>query len=203
MRNELELLRRRFGNHVPGLLGARKEFAVLCPIVERADGVHLLFEVRSGNVSQAGEVCFPGGKLEPGETPVDGALRETWEELSIPQDEISIIGLPDYFSNHRGFLLHPVLGLVSDAGFRAIVPSEAEVAEVFTVPISFFRNTPPQIYQYEMIPNVPEDFPYEAIGVSRDYPWHRGRQSVPIWFYEGHAIWGMTGRIVMHLIEEM
>ena len=43
---------------------------------------------------------------------------------------------------------------------------------------------------------------YDAIGVSRDYPWRRGRQNVPIWFYEGHAIWGMTGRIVMHLIEE-
>jgi len=202
MNNELDKLRRRFAGHTPGLMGARRAFAVLCPVVEREDGPHLLFEVRSGSVSQAGEVCFPGGRLEPGETPAEGALRETWEELSIPREEISVIGMPDYFCNHRGFLLHPVLGLVSEAGFRAINPSPAEVAEVFTVPLAFFRENPPQLYHYDMIPQVPEDFPYEAIGISRDYPWHRGRQSVPVWFYEGHAIWGMTGRIVMHLMAE-
>lgn len=202
MKQELDNLRRRFGDHAPGLLGARNEFAVLCPVVEREDGLHLLFEVRSSSVSQAGEVCFPGGKMEPGETPTEGALRETWEELAIPREEVSIIGMPDFFCNHRGFLLHPVLGLVSQAGFRAITPASAEVAQVFTVPLAFFRDNPPKVYQYDMIPQVPEDFPYEAIGVSRDYPWHRGRQNVPIWFYEGHAIWGMTGRIVQHLIAE-
>lgn len=202
MKNELEQLCRRFGSHTPGLLGARKEFAVLCPVVEKGDGLHLLFEVRSGNVSQAGEVCFPGGRMEPGETPEETALRETWEELSIPRDEISLLGRPDFICNQSGFLLHPVIGLVSEAGFQAIRPSEAEVAEYFTVPLYFFRNTPPQIYHYDLLPQVPEDFPYEAIGVSRDYPWRRGRQNVPVWFYEGHAIWGMTGRIVMHLIEE-
>ena len=83
-----------------------------------------------------------------------------------------------------------------------VTPASAEVAQVFTVPLAFFRDNPPKVYQYDMIPQVPEDFPYEAIGVSRDYPWHRGRQNVPIWFYEGHAIWGMTGRIVQHLIAE-
>lgn len=202
MKNELEQLRRRFDEHTPGLMGARKEFAVLCPVVEKEDGLHLLFEVRSGNVSQAGEVCFPGGRMEPGETPEETALRETREELSIPRDEISLLGRPDFICNLSGFLLHPVIGLVSEAGFQAIRPSEAEVAEYFTVPLSFFRNTPPQIYHYDLLPQVPEDFPYEAIGVSRDYPWRRGRQNVPVWFYEGHAIWGMTGRIVMHLIEE-
>ena len=202
MKNELEQLRRRFDEHTPGLMGARKEFAVLCPVVEKEDGLHLLFEVRSGNVSQAGEVCFPGGRMEPGETPEETALRETWEELSIPRDEISLLGRPDFICNQSGFLLHPMIGLVSEAGFQAIRPSEAEVAEYFTVPLSFFRNMPPQIYHYDLLPQVPEDFPYEAIGVSRDYPWRRGRQNVPVWFYEGHAIWGMTGRIVMHLIEE-
>lgn len=202
MKNELDRLRRRFGEHTPGLMGARKEFAVLCPVVEKDDGLHLLFEVRSGKVSQAGEVCFPGGRMEPGETPEETALRETWEELSIPRDEISLLGRPDFICNQSGFLLHPVLGLVTEAGLQAIQPSEAEVAEYFTVPLAFFRHTPPQIYHYDLLPQVPEDFPYDAIGVSRDYPWRRGRQNVPVWFYEGHAIWGMTGRIVMHLIDE-
>ena len=202
MNNELEQLRRRFSAHTPGLMGARREFAVLCPIVEKEDGPHLLFEVRSDKVSQAGEVCFPGGRMEPGETPEEAALRETREELAISPDEISLLGRTDFICNQSGFLLHPVIGLVSEAGLRSICPSAAEVAEYFTVPLTFFRTTPPQIYHYDLLPQVPADFPYDAIGVSRDYPWRRGRQNVPIWFYEGHAIWGMTGRIVMHLIEE-
>ena len=60
MRNEIEELRRRYGGHEPGLLGALRSYAVLCPLVERPDGVHLLFEVRSGAIPQGGEVCFNG-----------------------------------------------------------------------------------------------------------------------------------------------
>ena len=88
MREELTNLRRFYGDHVPTLLEARHEYAVLCPLVERPDGLHLLFEVRSAGVSQSGETCFPGGQMEPGETPADCALRETEEELSIPRAEI-------------------------------------------------------------------------------------------------------------------
>ena len=67
---DLEHLRRRYADHVPGLLGARHSYAVLCPLVERPDGLHLLFEVRSAALHrQPGEVCFPGGRMEAGETP--------------------------------------------------------------------------------------------------------------------------------------
>ena len=84
MREELTNLRRFYGDHVPTLLEARHEYAVLCPLVERPNGLHLLFEVRSAGVSQSGETCFPGGQMEPGETPADCALRET-EEASGPR----------------------------------------------------------------------------------------------------------------------
>ena len=82
MREELTNLRRFYGDHVPTLLEARHEYAVLCPLVERPDGLHLLFEVRSAGVSQSGETCFPGGQMEPGEAPADCALRETDAEAS-------------------------------------------------------------------------------------------------------------------------
>ena len=202
MSGALEALRRKYGGHEPGMMGARRTYAVLCPFVEQEDGLHLLFEVRSATVRQAGEVCFPGGMQETGESFVECALRETEEELSIPRSEITLLGQSDFTCGQRGFLLQPVLGLVSPAGMAAMAPSPDEVAEVFTVPLDFFRTTPAEVYTYTLTPNVPEDFPYEAIGVSRAYPWHRGHQTVPVWFYEGHAIWGMTGRIVMHLIEE-
>ena len=101
----LEALRRRFDGHQPGLLGARNEYAVLCPLLEQPDGVHLLFEVRAAQLRQGGEVCFPGGRLESQETPAECALRETEEELSIPRSQIQLLGAPDFICNQRGFLL--------------------------------------------------------------------------------------------------
>lgn len=199
---ELEELRRRFGGHAPGLMGARHSYAVLCPLVEKPDGLHLLFEVRAAGLRQGGEVCFPGGRAEVGESPLACALRETEEELSIPSSEVTILGTPDFICSQRGFLLWPVLGLVSRAGLGALCPSPAEVAEVFTVPLSFFQNTAPELYSYDLVPQGPEGFPYEELGISRDYPWSRGRVDVPVWQYQGHVIWGMTGRIVRELVKE-
>ena len=200
---ELEALRRRYGGHQPGLLGARHSYAVLCPLVERPDGLHLLFEVRARNLSQGGEVCFPGGRMEAGETPAQCALRETEEELSIPAAEVSLLGTPDFICNQRGFLLRPVLGLVSPAGFAALRPSPAEVAEAFTAPLSFFAETAPEPWRYELVPQVPEDFPYESVGIPRDYAWNHGWVDVPVWYWQGHAVWGMTARLVRDLIKSL
>ena len=195
MMDGLEALTGRFTNHEPGLLGAKQSYAVLCPLVERVDGLHLLYEVRASNLRQGGEVCFPGGRMEPGETPAGCALRETEEELAIPRQEVRVLGALDFICNQRGFLLHPILGMVSPAGFAAMKPSPAEVAEAFTVPLVFFQKTPPEIWEYDLTPQVPENFPYEKIGVSRNYPWSGGRVEVPVWYYQGHAVWGMTARI--------
>lgn len=203
MSNELNALRRRYGAHTPGLMGARHSYAVLCPLVEREDGLHLLFEVRAAGLRQPGESCFPGGKVEPGESAADCALRETTEELSIPSSEITLLGTPDFICSQRGFLLQPVLGLISPAGMAALRPSPDEVAEAFTVPLAFFRETAPDVYTYDLLPHVSPDFPYEAVGVSPDYPWAAGRVEVPAWHYEGRAVWGMTARIVRHLISAL
>lgn len=200
MRDPLHALSRRYGGHTPGLLGARHSYAVLCPLVERPEGLHLLFEVRGANLSQAGEVCFPGGRMEPGESVITCALRETEEELAIPPSEIQVLGTPDFICNQGGFLLQPVLGLVSPAGMAALRPSPDEVAEVFTAPLSFFRETPPEVYRYALRPDVPPDFPYGAVGIPADYRWNQGRVEVPVWYYQGHAVWGMTARLVMDVI---
>ena len=197
---ELEELRRRFGGHEPGLMGARHRYAVLCPLVEKDDGLHLLFEVRAAGLRQGGEVCFPGGRAEPGESIIDCALRETAEELSIPSSEVSLLGTPDFICNQRGFLLHPVLGVVSPAGLKSMHPSPAEVAEVFTAPLSFFRDTKPELYHYDLFPQVPDSFPYEAVGIPRDYSWASGNVEVPVWHWDGHPVWGMTARLVRDLI---
>lgn len=201
MTEAVERLRRRYGGHTPGLLGAERSYAVLAPLLETRSGPRLLFETRAAALRQGGEVCFPGGRMEPGETPEDCALRETEEELSIPREEVELLGPSDFICNQRGFLLRPVVGVVSPAGLARMRPSPAEVAEVFTVPLDFFRRTPPVTARYELTPSLPDDFPYEAAGIPRDYAWSRGAVEVPSWRYEGYVIWGMTARIVKDLIQ--
>ena len=112
-----------------------------------------------------------------------------------------LLGAPDFICNQRGFLLRPYLGLISPEGYAAISPSSAEVAEVFTVPFAFFQNTAPELYSYDLLPQLPEGFPYEAVGISQDYPWSRGKVDVPVWYWQGHVIWGMTARIVRDLAQ--
>ena len=198
----LDALRRYYDGRKPVLMGARHRFAVLCPLVERSGELHLLFEIRAAGLSQGGEVCFPGGHAEPGESAVDCALRETEEELAIPPAEITLLGEMD-FLYRRQSLVYPLVGLVSPAGLDAMRPSPDEVAEVFTVPLRFFQSTPPEVYAYDLLPQVGEEFPYDAVGITRNYPWTREHIEVPIWHYEGHVIWGLTARIIRDLISKL
>ena len=66
MTGALDALRRRYGGHTPGLLGAARSCAVLAPLLETRSGPCLLFETRAAGLRQGGEVCFPGGWMEPG-----------------------------------------------------------------------------------------------------------------------------------------
>jgi 8-oxo-dGTP pyrophosphatase MutT (NUDIX family) len=193
----------RWGGHVPGPQGIHRRFAVLVPLVETAGGLELLFEVRSPRLRQPGEVCFPGGRAEDGETAEDCALRETFEELAIPPAEVTLLGKPDFLVHQRGFVLQPVIGLVSPAGLAAMTPSPAEVAEVFTAPAEFFRSTAPVLSHYTLEPQVPADFPFDAVGIAPDYPWGAGQVEVPVWRYGGHVIWGLTARILREVFREM
>jgi coenzyme A diphosphatase NUDT7 len=198
-----ESLRARWGAHVPGLLGARRSYAVLCPLAEGPGGLELLFEVRAAALHrQPGEVCFPGGAAEDGETPLRCALRETREELAIAPEHIAVLGLGDFICNQAGFVLQPVIGLVSPEGLEEMRPSPAEVAETFRVPLAFFRRTAPKVYTYPLEPRIPDDFPYETVGIDRDYTWARGQVTVPVWVWQGHAIWGMTARLAQMLARD-
>ena len=200
---EIKALHERFRNHTPGLMDAQRAYAVLCPLIDAPGGPELLFEVRAAGIRQGGEVCFPGGRIEPGETPLQCALRETEEELSIPRQYITPLGRMDFICNQRGFLLHPAPGLIQAEGLRYLKASAAEVAETFTAPLSFFRETPPELYAYALVPRPPEGFPYDKIGVARNYPWAPGKVQAPVWYWRNHAIWGMTARITAYLVSSL
>lgn len=196
---------KRFSGHMPGLQGARAAFSVLVPLIYEKGEPFLLFEVRADTLNrQPGEVCFPGGRMEAGETPLQGALRETEEELSLPASVIRPIAELDFLYHQSGFLIHPILAEIRAKDLkRHLRISEAEVKETFLVPFSFFLEKDPMLYTYDLEPHIPDNFPYHLIGFEQGYPWRAGKMDVPIYLYENHAIWGLTGRICMHLARQM
>lgn len=180
--------------------GAR--FAVLVPLVEREDGLRVLYEVRALTLRrQPGEVCFPGGKIEGAESPEECAIRETQEELGIPASAIQVLGRLDFIAHRSNFIMYPILALVERRAVERMEPNRQEVDHTFEVPLSHLLTTQPLEYEYKLIPETGENFPYELIGIPRDYRWRTGGENVPVYPWEGHAIWGLTGRITRHLAQ--
>ena len=107
-----------FSHRELGIQGAVGEYAILVPLVQWEGKLCLLFETRAETLvgHQPGEVCFPGGRREAGEKPVDTALRETWEEIGIPPEAIEILAPLDVIQDISDRVIYPFLGLVSPAG---------------------------------------------------------------------------------------
>ena len=199
---DLEKLKRSLLGRTPGLMDATGQYSVLVPLVEREGGLSLLYEVRAGSLRrQPGEVCFPGGRLEGAESPEECALRETWEELGIPVEGIEVLAPLDKVLHQSGFLMHPILGRIDPAWLARLRSQAAEVAETFLVPLSYFLEEEPLCPSYPLVPQVGEDFPYAQIGFPQGYDWKGARVEVPIYTWEGRAIWGITGRVMKHLAE--
>lgn len=198
----LELLEKFLQTRTPGLMDSKRSYAVLVPLVERNGKPHLLYEVRASTLRrQPGEVCFPGGRIEPGETPEECALRETFEELAISPEAVTPLGRLDFIAHRANFLMWPILGRVDSKALESMRPSPAEVDEVFFVPLSHLLETDPIEYEYDLIPTPAENFPHELIGIPRDYKWQRGREHVPVYPWADHVIWGLTGRITRNFIQ--
>ena len=193
-------LSRLLEGRTPGLMDATGRYAVLVPLVKREDGWYLLYEVRARSMRrQPGEVCFPGGRMEGAESPEACALRETEEELSIPPSAVRILGRLDFIAHRANFIMYPILALVDAQAVEHMTLNPGEVDETFLVPVRHLLETEPLEYSYQLIPQPGEGFPYELIGIPRDYRWQLGGENVPVYPWEGHAIWGLTGRITRHL----
>lgn len=189
-------------NREPGLMDATGRYAVLVPLAQGPKGPSLLYEVRAKTLRrQPGEVCFPGGRLEKDERPEQCALRELEEELAIPPAAVQVLGRLDFIAHRANFIMYPILGWVEDWGISRLSPSPAEVEETFFVPLSHLKQNPPLEYTYQLMPTPAENFPYDVIGIPRDYKWQPGGENVPVYPWEGRAIWGLTGRITRHLLQ--
>lgn len=173
------------------------EFSVLVPIVHTSAGKCLLFEIRSEKLnSQPNEICFPGGKIEGMESPQHAAVRETSEELLIPENSVKIIGELDTIVAPFNRIIYAFVGEIFEYSGTF---NPDEVKNVFFVPLSFFEKTKPtrNFLDIKMKPGI--DFPYENIPEGRNYPWGKGRYPVYFYIYEDKIIWGITARIVHNL----
>ena len=197
--NDIE---RIFCDREPGVVGKHKLYGILVPLVEKEGELHLLYEVRDSKMSrQPGEICFPGGQLEQGESMEQCAIRETMEELGVPRKVIPTLTRLDTLHAHPNISLYCYLGALDYALLSNAIANPDEVAETFSVPLSFFMENPPEIHMMQIKPLIDDNFPYDKINSPDGYQWRMGQNEVPIYTFEGHAIWGMTARITANFIE--
>lgn len=200
---ELEKIITKLTSHTPKILGSDKfsKYAVMVPLIVKEDEIHVLLEVRSLELRrQPGEICFPGGRIDPQDIDEEGAaIRETVEELGINKDQISKVYPLDYMISPFGMIIYPYVGYINNP--KTIVPNPTEVGGIFTVPLSFFIYNEPEIYHIEFKPEPEEKFPFDLIVGGENYNWRTRGIEEYFYRYEGKVIWGLTAKILTHFIE--
>lgn len=167
--------------HVIALAEAARvtEAAVLVPLIARPDALNVLFTQRTAHLADhAGQISFPGGRVEPADaTRAQTALRETEEEIGLARNQIELLGrLPDY-EIPSGFRIAPVVGWIEPPFDLRLDPIEVEA--VFEAPLEYFLA--PENYQ------------------RREYRFrgrHRHYMAIP---YNGRYIWGATAGMLYSL----
>jgi 8-oxo-dGTP pyrophosphatase MutT (NUDIX family) len=156
--------------------------AVLLPILAREAPTLLLTRRTDTLARHSGQISFPGGRSEADDlTPVETALRETFEETGIAPGFVTVAGYLDRYLIGTGFDIQPVVGVVAD-GF-ALVPDPREVADIFEVPLAFLMD------------------PANRRRESREIA---GRQrSFYAFTYKEHEIWGATAAIIVNLAQRL
>ncbi|AUD15166.1 MULTISPECIES: CoA pyrophosphatase [unclassified Planococcus (in: firmicutes)] len=200
---EPEKILEKVKGRVPEVLGNRdfSKYAILLPLIEKEDGVHILFEVRSFEMRrQPGEICFPGGRIDHGdEDEEETALRETMEELGIRKEAISNVFPLDYIVSPFGMIVYSFAGFIDpDTDFK---PNPPEVDSVFTVPLKFFLENEPRVYRIDFDIQPEESFPYDLIAGGENYSWRARQVDEFFYLYEDRVIWGLTAKILMHFME--
>ncbi len=199
---KLEQIRKKVKENTVKPLGVDKIYSVLIPLLYRDDQLSLLYEVRAEKLStQPGEISFPGGGLEEGESPLVAALRETSEELNIKQSQIDLIGELDYIVTPYNIIIYVYTAILREISFNQIRPNPDEVDELFTVPVQYLLENKPDIYQMKVKRISEEDFPFHLIRNGTDYNWREGRYPVYFYRYRDRVIWGFTARMTENFCE--
>ena len=185
MRDTLPALKKELERRerIPFYIAGFKRAAVLVPILDAPGGLELLYTVRSSKLSNhAGQISFPGGRLDDGETVNEGAVRETWEEIGVRVDPKNILGHLDDHPSPASYTVTPVVAVLEYP--QPLVLNEAEVAEVFTVPVAKLLELEPRSEERQL----------------KQY-----RRTLHFYDYQDgdneRIIWGLTGNVTKYLLD--
>jgi len=213
----LKFLKRCLENR-PSIDGRDEYFfsSVLVPLVEIEGKLNLVFQERSENIRQGGEISFPGGEFDPSRdtSSLDTALRETREELGVRDCDIEILGQTDTVVSPMGAVIDAYVGVIkcSIHDFRL---NGNEVERVFAVPLDYFIDADPEIHSVvvrifssECDPVSGKEkvyLPVNELGISERYGkcWGSFKPKVYFFKHEEGLIWGITARIIINLIKKM
>ncbi|NBW75061.1 MAG: CoA pyrophosphatase [Sphingomonadaceae bacterium] len=157
--------------------GVFRPAAVLAAITERERPGFLMIHRPSNMRSHPGQVAFPGGKIDPGENPVEAALREAWEELGIHERDVTVIGTSDTYRTGTGYEVTPVIAVVP--ADLELNPSPTEVAQWFEAPVDFVFDRENQVEQSAF--------------------WQGAERRYIEIMWQQHRIWGVTAAIIHNL----
>ena len=172
-------------------------YAVFIPIIKIEDKDHILLEVRSQHIPQPGEVSFPGGRVEEGESFKDAAIRETMEELLLDRSDIEYMGYSSMMLSSSYRHIKAFYGRINK-NIEEIKYNE-EVESIFAIDIDYLKENQPIMYRTSYKMDFPEDFPFEKIPNGRDYKFIMG--SNDMYFYDTNpVIWGLTAKLLKNFI---
>lgn len=199
---DMEYIIRKIRNRTPQPIDIKQEYSVTIPLIKVKDSWHIIYEVRAkGLKRQPGEISFPGGKVEKGETYREAAIRETVEELNINKENINLVGELDYLVSRDNTIIHSFLAIIENVNLEDIKPNKSEVECIFTVPMDFFLENEPELYYVEFNPVFSSHFPYNLIPNGKDYNWRISKYSVYFYNYNGYIIWGYTAKMTKNFMD--
>jgi 8-oxo-dGTP pyrophosphatase MutT (NUDIX family) len=177
-------LRERLGSPAPRRLGPKdlRQASVLVPLYVDAGELWTILTKRTDTLpSHRSQIAFPGGGRELKEDPWQAALREAEEEIGLDPKRVLKIGELDEGETPAGFRVIPCVGAVPFP--YEVNPNEAEISEVFSLPLSAFAN-----------PRLVEERTIKINGVDRD---------IRIYHIGNRQIWGLTARILQNLLQRL
>ena len=155
--------------------------AVLIAITDRPEPGVILTVRREHMRTHAGQIAFPGGRLDAGEDAITAALREAHEEILLDPAEVRIVGAIDTYRTVTGYVVTPVLGVIPPD--PRLTPHEHEVADWFEAPLAFLLDPNNQVQQTALFQGRERHY-YEIV-------------------WNGRRIWGATAAMIVNLARRL
>ncbi len=204
MNFDIDKLKENIKNHKIKPLNVSRYYSIFIPLVKVENSLHLLYELRSKTLkTQAGEISFPGGRIEENEGIIEAAVRETSEELNVNANRLEIWGKLDYLLTPYNILIYSCAGYINNFNLDNLEVNKEEVEEVFTVPLDYLLKQEAEVYNMSCTIDELSDFPYHLIQNGRDYKWREGKYPVYFYKYRKRIIWGFTAMMTKNFLDKI